>query len=300
MINEKKANTKRNVCRLHHRQRGEKLKTARLLHHALVYVILLAGSVLFLMPLAWMLSTSLKGDVGMFSIPPQWIPEPVQWDNYTKAVQAFPFLRYTFNTVLITALTMLGTMLSSAFCAYAFAKLRWPGRDFWFIVMLSTMMLPPQVTMIPLFIFYKELGWIDTYLPLVVPSFFGSALYIFLMRQFFLTIPRELNEAAKLDGASEFRIWWQLYMPLSKPALATLGIFTFMFTWNDFLGPLIYLNDPDSFTLALGLRSFQQQHGTRWNVMMAASLLVMLPTLVLFFSFQRYFIEGVTLTGVKG
>lgn len=276
------------------------MKTARLLHHALVYVILLAGSVLFLMPLAWMLSTSLKGDVGMFSIPPQWIPEPVQWDNYTKAVQAFPFLRYTFNTVLITALTMLGTMLSSAFCAYAFAKLRWPGRDFWFIVMLSTMMLPPQVTMIPLFIFYKELGWIDTYLPLVVPSFFGSALYIFLMRQFFLTIPRELNEAAKLDGASEFRIWWQLYMPLSKPALATLGIFTFMFTWNDFLGPLIYLNDPDSFTLALGLRSFQQQHGTRWNVMMAASLLVMLPTLVLFFSFQRYFIEGVTLTGVKG
>jgi len=162
------------------------------------------------------------------------------------------------------------------------------------------MMLPPQATMIPLFIFYKELGWIDSYLPLVVPSFFGSALYIFLMRQFFMTIPKELNEAAKLDGASEFRIWWQLYMPLSKPALATLGIFTFMFTWNDFLGPLIYLNDPDSFTLALGLRSFQQQFGTRWNVMMAASLLVMLPTIVLFFSFQRYFIEGVTLTGVKG
>lgn len=276
------------------------MKTARLLHHTFVYALLLAGSVMFLMPLAWMVSTSLKGDVGMFSIPPQWIPDPVHWDNFSKAVQSFPFLRYTFNTVLITALTMLGTMLSSAFCAYAFAKLRWPGRDFWFIVMLSTMMLPPQATMIPLFIFYKELGWIDSYLPLVVPSFFGSALYIFLMRQFFMTIPKELNEAAKLDGASEFRIWWQLYMPLSKPALATLGIFTFMFTWNDFLGPLIYLNDPDSFTLALGLRSFQQQFGTRWNVMMAASLLVMLPTIVLFFSFQRYFIEGVTLTGVKG
>lgn len=265
-----------------------------------VYALLLSGSVLFLMPLAWMLSTSLKGDVGMFSIPPKWIPEPVQWDNYVKAVQAFPFVRYSLNTIFITALTMLGSMLSSAFVAYAFAKLRWPGKNAWFIVMLATMMLPPQVTMIPLFIFYKEIGWYNSYLPLIVPSFFGSALYIFLMRQFFLTIPKELNEAAKIDGASEFRIWMQIFLPLSKPALATLGIFTFMFTWNDFLGPLIYLTDPDSFTLALGLRSFQQQFGTRWNVMMAASLLVMLPTLVLFFSFQRYFIEGVTLTGVKG
>ena len=222
------------------------------------------------------------------------------WENYSKAVHTFPFARYTMNTVLITALSMVGALLSSSFISYAFARLRWPGRDAWFIVMLSTMMLPTQITMIPLFILFKELGWIDTYLPLIVPFFFGSAFYIFLMRQFFMTIPKELSEAAKIDGCSEVYIWWKIFMPLSKPALATLGIFTFTLTWNDFQGPLIYLNDPDQFTLALGLRGFQQQFGTRWNVMMAAATLIMLPTLILFFSFQKYFIEGVTLTGVKG
>ncbi|GIQ61858.1 hypothetical protein PACILC2_04260 [Paenibacillus cisolokensis] len=209
-------------------------------------------------------------------------------------------MRYTVNTVWITLLSVIGALLSSSFIAYAFAKLKWPGRNIWFVVLLGTMMLPPQVTMIPLFLFFKQLGWIDTYLPLTVPYFFGSAFYIFLMRQFFMTIPKELSEAAKIDGSTEFYIWWRIFIPLSKPALATLAIFTFMMAWNDFLGPLIYLNDPDQFTLALGLRSFQQQYGTRWNVMMAASLIVMLPTLVMFFSFQKYFIEGVTLTGVKG
>jgi ABC-type sugar transport system, permease component len=266
----------------------------------IVYALLLAGCVVFLMPLAWLLSTSLKPDTGIFDIPPKWIPDKLHWENYSKAVHTFPFARYTMNTVLITALSMVGALLSSSFISYAFARLRWPGRDAWFIVMLSTMMLPTQITMIPLFILFKELGWIDTYLPLIVPFFFGSAFYIFLMRQFFMTIPKELSEAAKIDGCSEVYIWWKIFMPLSKPALATLGIFTFTLTWNDFQGPLIYLNDPDQFTLALGLRGFQQQFGTRWNVMMAAATLIMLPTLILFFSFQKYFIEGVTLTGVKG
>lgn len=276
------------------------MKTARILHKTLIYLVLLGGSIIFIMPLLWMFSTSLKGDVGLFDLPPKWVPEPFHWENYKKAVQSFPFLRYTMNTVLITSLSMLGAVLSSSFIAYSFAKLRWPGRNIWFIVLLGTMMLPPQVTMIPLFVFFKKLGWIDTYLPLIVPFFFGSAFYIFLMRQFFMTIPKELSEAAKMDGSSELYIWWRIYIPLSKPALATLAIFTFMMAWNDFLGPLIYLNDPNQFTLALGLRGFQQQFGTRWNVMMAASLIVMLPTLILFFSFQKYFIEGVTLTGVKG
>ena len=266
----------------------------------IVYALLLAGCVVFLMPLAWLLSTSLKPDTGIFEIPPKWIPDKLHWENYSKAVHTFPFARYTMNTVLITALSMVGALLSSSFISYAFARLRWPGRDAWFIVMLSTMMLPTQITMIPLFILFKELGWIDTYLPLIVPFFFGSAFYIFLMRQFFMTIPKELSEAAKIDGCSEVYIWWKIFMPLSKPALATLGIFTFTLTWNDFQGPLIYLNDPDNFTLALGLRGFQQQFGTRWNVMMAAATLIMLPTMLLFFSFQKYFIEGVTLTGVKG
>ena len=171
---------------------------------------------------------------------------------------------------------------------------------FWFVLLLATMMLPGQVTMIPMFVLFKELGWINTYLPLTVPYFFGGAFYIFLLRQFFLTIPRELSEAAKIDGCSEFFIYARIFLPLSKPALATLAIFTFMGTWNDFLGPLIYLNDKDLFTLALGLRSFQMQHGTRWNVMMAASIIVMMPTIILFFTCQRYFIEGITLTGIKG
>jgi ABC-type sugar transport system, permease component len=276
------------------------LKTAEIMHKTLIYLTLVAGSALFVMPLVWMLSTSLKGDIGLFDLPPKWIPETFYWDNYKKAVQSFPFLRYTVNTVWITLLSVIGALLSSSFIAYAFAKLKWPGRNIWFVVLLGTMMLPPQVTMIPLFLFFKQLGWIDTYLPLTVPYFFGSAFYIFLMRQFFMTIPKELSEAAKIDGSTEFYIWWRIFIPLSKPALATLAIFTFMMAWNDFLGPLIYLNDPDQFTLALGLRSFQQQYGTRWNVMMAASLIVMLPTLVMFFSFQKYFIEGVTLTGVKG
>lgn len=276
------------------------LKTGDLVRRIVVYVLLVSGSFLFIMPLAWMLSTSLKGDTGLFEIPPQWIPETLHWENYKKAVETFPFLRYTWNTLFITVMSMIGAMLSSSFVAYAFARLRWPGRDTWFVILLATMMLPSQVTMIPLFILFKKLGWVDTYLPLIVPFFFGSAFYIFLMRQFFLTIPKDLSEAAKIDGCSEVYIWWRIFMPLSMPALATLGIFTFTLTWNDFLGPLIYLNNPDDFTLALGLRGFQQQYGTRWNVMMAASLLVMLPTLVLFFSFQRYFIEGVTLTGVKG
>ncbi|WP_417898673.1 carbohydrate ABC transporter permease [Bacillus haimaensis] len=276
------------------------LKARRRLGKLIIYLIIIAGSILLLMPLVWMLSTSLKGNVGLFDLPPKWIPEEIQWSNYKEAVNSFPFLRYTFNTTVITTLSVVGGVLSSSFIAYSFAKLRWPGRNIWFIILITTMMLPPQVTMIPLFVFFKELGWINTYLPLTVPYFFGSAFYIFLMRQFYMTIPRELSEAAKIDGCSEFRIWWNIYVPLSKPAMATLAIFIFMFAWNDFLGPLIYLNDPNDFTLALGLRGFQQQFGTRWNVMMAASIIVMLPTLLLFFFFQKYFIKGVAMTGVKG
>jgi len=271
-----------------------------LLHRILVYALLVAGSVLFLMPFFWMVSTSLKDEVGLFSLPPDWIPKEFKWSNYAAAVQSFPFLRYTLNTTFLTAVSMVGSVLSSSVVAYAFARLRFPGRTFWFVLLLATMMLPAQVTMIPTFILFKELGWINTYLPLTVPFFFGGAFYIFLLRQFFLTIPKELSEAAKIDGCPEFFIFSRIFLPLSKPALATLAIFTFMGTWNDFLGPLIYLNDDDLFTLALGLRSFQMRHGTRWNVMMAASIIVMMPTIILFFTCQRYFIEGITLTGVKG
>lgn len=276
------------------------LRASFLFHRLFVYLLLVCGGVVFMIPFVWMLSTSLKGSAGLFDIPPKWIPEPVQWRNYVDAVLAFPFWSYTVNTLIITAANMAGTMISSSLVAYAFARLRWPGRDAWFVVMLATMMLPGQVTMIPMFILFKHLGWLNTFLPLTVPSFFGSAIYIFLLRQFFMTIPREFTEAAKIDGAPEFTIYWRIFLPLSGATMATIAIFTFMGTWNDFMGPLIYLNDPDKFTLALGLRSFQQAFGTRWNVMMACSIIVMLPSLILFFTCQRYFIEGITLTGIKG
>ncbi|GIO16329.1 sugar ABC transporter permease [Cohnella xylanilytica] len=276
------------------------LRASFLFHRLFVYLLLVCGGVVFMIPFVWMLSTSLKGSAGLFDIPPKWIPEPVQWRNYVDAVLAFPFWNYTVNTLIITAANMAGTMISSSLVAYAFARLRWPGRGAWFVVMLATMMLPGQVTMIPMFILFKHLGWLNTFLPLTVPSFFGSAIYIFLLRQFFMTIPREFTEAAKIDGAPEFMIYWRIFLPLSGATMATIAIFTFMGTWNDFMGPLIYLNDPDKFTLALGLRSFQQAFGTRWNVMMACSIIVMLPSLILFFTCQRYFIEGITLTGIKG
>ena len=184
--------------------------------------------------------------------------------------------------------------------AYGFAKLDFPGKNMWFTLMLATMMVPSQITMIPLFIFYSRLGWINTYYPFILPSFLGSPFFIFLFRQFYLALPNELNEAARIDGASEFQIWRKIYLPLSKPAMATTAIFLFMFTWNDFMGPLIYLHDPKLFTLQLGLRGFQQQYGTRWHVMMAASLLVAIPSIALFLSFQKYFVRGSSVSGVKG
>ncbi|AEE95970.1 carbohydrate ABC transporter permease [Mahella australiensis] len=270
-----------------------------LIKDLLIYLLLIIGSVLFITPFLWMLSTSLKGEAGLFDIPPQWIPNPIKWGNYPEALQSIPFLKYTMNTVFITVVAMAGAIVSSSLVAYSFARLKWPGRDIWFIILLATMMLPGQVTMIPVFVMYKNLGWINTYAPLTVPYFFGSAFYIFLLRQFFRTIPMELSDSAKIDGCSEFRIYWKIILPLSKPALATVAIFTFMGVWNDFVGPLIYLNDTDKFTLALGLRSFQMQYGTRWNLMMAAAIVAALPTLIIFFLCQKYFIEGITLTGIK-
>lgn len=282
------------------RRRDRGVTNSSRLYKTIIYVVLCGIGITFLVPFIWMLSTSLKGAQGLFSIPPDWIPHPFQWKNYISAVQAFPFWRYTGNTIFLTVVDLVGSVLSSSFIAYAFARFRWPGRNAWFVVLLGTMMLPPQVTMIPNFIMFKHLGWINTYLPLTVPYFFGSAFFIFLLRQFFMSIPRDLCDAAKIDGCSEFWIYSKIFMPLSKPALATVALFSFMGTWNDFLGPLIYLSNPNQYTLTLGLRSFQMQFGTQWNVMMAASIIVMLPTLVIFFFSQKYFIEGIALTGVKG
>ncbi len=277
---------------------------ARHVHRAvlagLTHVTLIAGSGIMLIPFFWMVSTSLKVPEQVLVQPIKWIPDPVVWSNYGKALTVLPFGLYLKNTVVITALVMVGTILSSAACAYGFARLKAPGRDLLFLVMLSTMMLPGIVTMIPTFLLFRWLGWIDTIKPLTVPAFFGSAFFIFLLRQFFLTIPAELEDAARIDGATSMDIFARIMLPLAKPALATVAIFTFMGTWNDFMGPLIYLNSEDKFTLSLGLASFQGLYGTEWHYMMAASLVVMSPIIVLFFIGQRYFVKGIITTGIKG
>ncbi len=261
--------------------------------------ILTAAAVLFLMPLLWMVSSSLKPDYQIFAMPPQFVPNPPRWENYIEALTYVPFGRYALNTLLIATLTIIGHLFSCTLIAYAFARLRAPGRDVLFIIVLATMMLPYPVTMVPVYMLFNALGWVNTYLPLVVPAFFGSPFYIFLLRQFFLNIPPELEDAASLDGANRLQTLWYIILPLSKPALATVAIFTFQAAWNDFLGPLIYLHDRSLYTVTLGLDFFRSTYDVNWAYLMAASLVTMLPVVIIFFVAQRYFIEGITLTGVR-
>ncbi len=265
-----------------------------------IYVLLIVFAAFFVIPFLWVLSTSLKGENQVFTIPIRWIPKSFHWDNYLRVFDRMPFLIYLKNSVFISTVSIIGVVLSSSIVAYAFSNLSWPGRDALFIFVLATMMLPMQVTMIPLFVMFKNLGWLNTFKPLTVPAFFGGGAFnIFLLRQFFLTIPKDLLDSARIDGCSEFKIYWKIVMPLAKPALATVAILTFMFTWNDFLGPLIYLSDKMKGTLALGLGMFVGQHLTEWSLLMAASILMMLPMIFIFFFFQKYFIQGFTMSGLK-
>ncbi len=275
--------------------------TRRRIKRVLAYALLIAIAAGLLLPFVWMLSASLKGDEEIFAIPPRFIPEVFRWDNYAEVFERMPFLAYLRNTTFITVLTIIGTVLSSSLVAYAFACLRWPGRDKLFLFVIATMMLPLHVIMIPLFVIFKELHWLNTYKPLIVPAWLGGGAFnIFLLRQFFLGIPKELFDAARIDGCSEFRIYRTIAMPLAKPALITVAILTFMFSWNDFLGPLIYLSEQSKNTLALGLALFVGQHSTEWGILMAASILMMIPMVAIFFFFQRYFIQGFTMSGLKG
>jgi ABC-type glycerol-3-phosphate transport system permease component len=265
----------------------------------LTYLLLILGGLSFVLPFLWMIGTALKPDDQLFSASP--IPWPPRLMNFPDAINAFPFLLYTGNTMIITGLCIVGTAFSSAIVGYAFGRLHWPGRDLLFVVLLATMMIPPQVTMVPVFLLFRELGWYNTFLPLTVPAFLGGgAFYIFLMRQFFRTLPKELEEAALIDGCSHFQIFWHIMLPLTKPALATVSLFTFIAAWNDFMTPLIYLSDERRYTLALGLQSFLNENLTEWNLLMAASTLAMLPIIILFFYGQRFFVEGIALTGTKG
>ena len=266
-----------------------------------LYVGLVAISVVFLVPLLWMVSTSLKAQGQVFAYPPVWWPNPIRWENYLEALRRAPLLVWLSNTVVITVCAVTGTVLTSSLVAFGFARLRFPGRNVLFLLLLSTMMLPDVVTLVPQFILFRSLGWVDTFLPLIVPAFLGGGAFnIFLVRQFYLTIPRDFDEAARLDGASPLRIWWHIMLPLSRPVLIAVGIFSFVYHWNDFLLPLIYLQSEGNKTLALGLRAFISPTDASWNVSMAASMFLVVPVIVVFFLAQRQFVRGVVMTGIHG
>ncbi len=266
----------------------------------LTHLILLGIGVSFGLPFYWLLSTALKPDAQVFAMPPVWVPHPIVWQNFPRALRYIPFWLYLRNTVFICVSTVFGTLISCSLVAYSLAKIQWRYRKVVFSSLLVSLILPAQVTLIPTFTIFKWLGWINTFKPLILPSFLGSAFYIFLLRQFFMTIPNELSDAARIDGCSETGIYWRVILPLAKPALATVALFTFVGGWNDFMGPLLYLNDDRLYTLALGLQQFVSQHGAEWSMLMAASTVMTLPIMVLFFFAQRTFIQGVTLTGIKG
>ncbi len=271
-----------------------------------LYTILLILSLLFAMPFLWMLSSSLKDDRQTYAIPPIWIPRPARWQNYPEALTYLPFGKYFLNTMQIVIPVATGTVLSCTLVAYGFSRVEWSWREPLFFICISTMMIPFQVRMIPLFITFKKLKWINTYKPLTVPAWFGGPYFIFLLRQFFLTVPRDLSDAALIDGCSELRTLLAIFVPLARPALATVALFSTMWTWNDYLGPLIYVNKAEKYPLALGLQHLRQagagvlEMKLIWPYLMAASTATIVPIIVLYFFTQRTFIEGITLTGVKG
>jgi multiple sugar transport system permease protein len=275
-------------------------KTAGLV---VVYVLLIALGVVFVLPLVWMVSTSLKPDSELLAWPPHWIPHTIMWHNYTASWGPYNFNTYLRNTVFITVFAGIGQVFTAAVVAYGFARLRFPGRDFLFTLVLATIMLPGIVTLVPTYIIFHQIGWVDTFYPLIVPSYFGGgAFFIFLFRQFFMTIPIELTDAAKIDGCSDVGIFWSVIMPLAKPGIAAAAIFSFIANWNDFMGPLIYLNSEDKRTITLGLRDFivVSAQRTQFQYLMAVSTLTVLPVIVIFFVAQKYFIQGVIMSGVKG
>lgn len=275
-------------------------KTGKLIGKAITHAALIACSVVFLIPLYWLVISSVKTDAQLHAWPPVWFPHPLTAEHYQKGLQAIAFGRMLVNTLTIAALSVLGTVVSCSLVAYSLAMTRWKGRNLLFYVLLATMMLPGQVTMVPLFVLFAKMGWVDTFLPLTVPHFFGGAFSIFLMRQFFLGIPKDLSEAARIDGCGPWGIYRRIVLPLSKPVVATVALFSFMAAWNDYLGPLIYLTSLDNFTLSLGLATFNSQYGSFPGQLMAVTTIMTLPILALFFLTQRTFIEGMTTSGIKG
>lgn len=270
------------------------------MNKALLYIILTIGGLIMIMPFIWMLSTSLKSEGAIFVMPPKWIPDKFLWSNYAKAIEQAQLIEGLKNTLIIVIPSLVVGLFSCSLAAFSFAKIKFPGREKLFLTLLSTMMIPGIVTMIPSYVLFKKIGWIDTFLPLMVPGMFGGAACIFFLRQFFKTIPDELMEAAELDGLGQFGIFIRIMLPLSKPAIATQAIFGFLGGYNDYMGPLIYLNSTEKFTLQLKLSSFSGGYAAQWALLMAGSVLALIPTILIFFFAQKYFIEGITMTGLKG
>ena len=283
------------------RPRGRRLKLNRVLQ----FLSLIFLSIVFGTPLYWALISSLKTSRELHIVPPRWLPEVAQWGNYTKVLTAVPFFSWVANSVIILALSLLGTMIASSLVAYGFARFEFPGKNVLFLLALSTMMVPAQVTLIPQYLLFNEMKWIDTFLPLIVPSWFAvGAFNVFLLRQFFLSLPIDLDEAAEIDGASTFKIFWKILLPLSRPALATVAVINFIAVWSDFLRPLIFLHDINKLTVSVGLRFFStfepDMTDPRDHLIMACSMLVALPCIVTFFATQRFFVRGVVMSGIKG
>ncbi len=281
-------------------RRSTMSRNDRLWRYFTVALLLFMGTIM-IAPFLWLVSSSLKGQVQIFQYPPDLIPNPVHFENYSNALTYKPFGLYLRNTLVIAGLNVIAVVFTSSFVAYGFARMRFPGRDFWFGVVIATLFLPYAIMIVPQFIMFSRLGWVDTFLPLVVPPFFGGGAFnIFLVRQFFRTIPEELADAARIDGCSEFGVYWRIMMPLARPALITVAIFTFLSSWNDLLGPIIYLRSPNNFTVAAGLASFRSVQDVSWDLQLAASTAMIVPVILLFFFAQRYFIKGIVMTGLKG
>lgn len=289
---------------------GASLKTAQigqpLLYKQLIsfarHTILSVVAVAFMAPFFWLVISALKPNEIVFSDPIQWWPNPTRWQNFIEAANypGFPFLWFMWNSIFYAGAVTVGTVISCSAVGYGFARLRFPGRDLLFLLTISTLMIPSIVTFIPTFLLFKTLGLLGSYAPLILPSFFGNAFFIFMMRQFFLGLPAELTDAARVDGASEFRIFWQIMLPLVRPALIVMAVFTFLWTWHEFFTPLVYLSDQSQYPLSLGLFAFRSQRTTEWGLLMAGATLTTLPLIILFLFAQRYFLEGIKFTGIKG
>jgi len=277
------------------------MKIRKIIAKCVIYTTLFAGLFVWLFPFYWILRTSFMERIQILAWPPEWIPSPFTLDNYLIGLSILPFGRFYLNTVFIVLVNLGGVLFTATLCAYSFSRLRWPGRDKIFAILLTAMMLPGAVTLIPVFIGWSNLGLVNTYFPLTVPAWFGGgAFFIFLLRQFFLTIPREYDEAAIVDGAGYFRIYTSIMLPLIRPAFVAVAMFTFINNWNDFMMPLIYLSDPDRFTISMGLRAFQGMFSTDYGFMMAATVVSTIPVLLVFLVGQKYIVEGVVLSGIKG